>query len=60
MLADVQLDKYAIGHQVSNQLNEKNNNLPENKLDHAGNNGCYLKNWQFQFLALHNLVLGPF
>ena len=43
MLAGVQLDKYAIGHQVSNQLNEKNNNLPQHKLDHVGNSGCYLK-----------------
>jgi len=36
MLAGIELEKYASGHQMSNQLNEKNNNLPEHKLDNLG------------------------
>ena len=59
-MAGVELEKYAIGHEMSNQQSEKQSLETQHKA------GLHAEHWslpttlQLHFFALHNLDLGQF
>ena len=59
IMAGLEFEKYAIGHEVSNQQSEKQGLAKQHKA------GLHSEHWslpttlQLHFFALHNLYLGP-
>ena len=59
MMAGIEIDKYASGHQTSNRQSEKQS-FPHTNLDRLGKTARYLQLRSFTFFALHHLYSGPF
>ena len=54
-MAGLELEKYAIGHEMSNQ-----GNATQHKAGDPWGNPSLSTTLQLHFFALHNLYLGPF
>ena len=63
MMAGVELDRCASGHEVSHQqsVNQLNPAIPQHKpVYRLGKTGRYLQLRSFTIFALHDLYSGPF
>ena len=63
VVAGIELEKYAIGHDISNQYSRlKTRHLPQHKAGSPWktNNRCLPKTSQLDIFALHNLFVGSF